>query len=164
MAKDSSFDVVSEVDFQELDNAINQVKKEIAQRYDFKDSKSTIEIEDKVIKILADSDFKLNAVIDILQSKMIKRNVPLKAISYGKVEPAAGGMVRQLLTIQNGIDKEKAKKIVAAIKDLKIKVQAQVMEDKVRVIGKNKDDLQAVIQMLKEKDFDIALQFTNFRS
>ncbi|WP_227766756.1 YajQ family cyclic di-GMP-binding protein [Zhaonella formicivorans] len=164
MAKDCSFDVVSEVDLQELDNAVNQTKKEIAQRYDFKGSKSAIELEGTEIKIIADNEYKLKAVIDILQSKMIKRKVSLKALTYGKVEPASGGTVRQALKIQKGIDKEKGKQIVSAVKELKLKVQAQVLEDQVRVTGKNKDDLQAVIQALKTKDFGIDLQFVNFRS
>lgn len=164
MAKDCSFDVVSEVNMQELDNAINQTKKEISQRYDFKGSKSQIDLEHNEVKILSESEYKLNAVIDILQSKVIKRGISLKAITYGKIEPAAGGMVRQYLIIQNGIDKEKGRKIVSTIKGLKLKVQAQIMEDRIRVTGKNKDDLQNAIQVLKEKDFNIPLQFSNFRS
>ena len=164
MAKDCSFDVVSEVNMQELDNAINQTKKEISQRYDFKGSKSQIDLEHNEVKILSESEYKLNAVIDILQSKVIKRGISLKAITYGKIEPAAGGMVRQYLIIQNGIDKEKGRKIVSTIKGLKLKVQAQIMEDRIRVTGKNKDYLQNAIQVLKEKDFNIPLQFSNFRS
>ena len=151
MAKDCSFDVVSEVNMQELDNAINQTKKEISQRYDFKGSKSQIDLEHNEVKILSESEYKLNAVIDILQSKVIKRGISLKAITYGKIEPAAGGMVRQYLIIQNGIDKEKGRKIVSTIKGLKLKVQAQIMEDRIRVTGKNKDYLQNAIQVLKEK-------------
>ncbi|NLL17889.1 MAG: YajQ family cyclic di-GMP-binding protein [Clostridia bacterium] len=164
MAKDASFDVVSEVEMQEVDNAVNQTIKEIRQRFDFKGSKAEISLEGDEIKIIADDEFKLKSVIDILQSKAVRRNVPLKSLSYGKIEPASGGTVRQIVKVQRGISKEKAKEIVAAIKQMKLKVQAQIMDDQVRVSGKKLDDLQAVIQMLKQKDFGIELQFTNYRS
>ncbi|NLC76836.1 MAG: YajQ family cyclic di-GMP-binding protein [Clostridia bacterium] len=164
MAKDASFDVVSEVDMQEVDNAVNQTMKEIRQRFDFKGSKATVSLEGDEIKIIADDEFKLKSVIDILQSKAVRRKVPLKSLSYGKVEPASGGTVRQVVKVQRGISKEKGKEIVAAIKQMKLKVQAQIMDDQVRVSGKKIDDLQAVIQMLKQKDFGIELQFTNYRS
>jgi len=159
-----SFDIVSKVDMQEVDNAVNQTVKEIAQRYDFKGSKSEISQEKDTIKVLADDDFKLKAVIDILQSKFLKRGISIKALQYGKAENASGGMVRQIITIQQGVSKEKGKEIIAAIKETKLKVQAQIMEDQVRVTGKNIDDLQEVIAMLKGKDLDIEMQFINFRS
>ncbi|MGE5577121.1 MAG: YajQ family cyclic di-GMP-binding protein [Syntrophothermus sp.] len=163
MARDYSFDIVSEVNMQEVDNALNQTRKEIAQRYDFKGSKSQLSQEGDEIRIIADDDFKLKSIIDILQSKMVRRGVPLNALSYGKVEPAAGDTVRQVITIQRGIPKEKGKEIVNAIKELKLKVQAQIQENQVRVSGKDKDELQKVIQSLKDRDFGIALQFINYR-
>ena len=162
-AKDSSFDVVSKVDMQEVNNAVNQTTKEIQQRYDFKGSKSTVNLNDDKITVIADDDFRLKSVIDILQSKMVKREVSLKALDYGKVEAAAGDTVRQIITLKSGISKEKAKDITKLIKDSKLKVQAQYQDDQVRVSGKSKDDLQQVIQLLKERDLDIDLQFINFR-
>jgi cyclic-di-GMP-binding protein len=158
-----SFDIVSVVDMQEVDNAVNQTVKEIAQRYDFKKTKSEITQEKDSIKILADDDYKMKAIIDILQSKFIKRNVSVKALQYGKVEPASGGLVRQTITIQQGIAKEKAKEIIALIKESKLKVQAQIQEDQVRVTGKNIDDLQEIIRLLKSKDLGVEMQFENFR-
>ena len=159
-----SFDIVSKVDMQEVDNAVNQTVKEITQRYDFKGSKSEVTLEKDAIKVLADDDFRLKAIIDILQSKFIKRGISLKALDYGKAETASGGMVRQIITIQQGISKEKGKDICAIIKETKLKVQAQIQEDQVRVTGKNIDDLQEVIQLLKGKDLEVELQFINFRS
>lgn len=159
-----SFDIVSKVDMQEVDNAINQTVKEITQRYDFKGTKSEVTLEKESIKILADDDFKLKAIIDILQSKFIKRNISPKALQYGKAEQASGGMVRQIITLQVGISKEKAKDIGAVIKETKLKVQSQIQDDQLRVTGKNIDDLQEVIRVLKGKDLDIDLQFVNFRS
>ncbi|KKM09391.1 hypothetical protein SY88_18675 [Clostridiales bacterium PH28_bin88] len=164
MAKDASFDVVSEVDLQEVDNAVNQAMKEIGQRFDFKGSKVKITLEGDEIKILADDEYRLKSAIDVLQSKAVRRQVPLKSLSYGKIEPASGGTVRQTVKVQRGISKEKGKEIVAAIKNTKLKVQAQIMDDQVRVTAKKIDDLQSVIQMLKEKDFGLELQFTNYRS
>ncbi|MFZ4856598.1 MAG: YajQ family cyclic di-GMP-binding protein [Desulfuromonadaceae bacterium] len=158
-----SFDIVSKVDMQEVDNAVNQAIKEIGQRYDFKGSKCQITPEKDSVKILADDDYKLKAVVDVLQSKFLKRNISIKALQYGKVEPASGGMVRQIITVQQGISKEKAKDITTAIKESKLKVQAQIQDDQVRVIGKNRDDLQDAIQLLKGKDMDVEMQFTNFR-
>lgn len=158
-----SFDIVSKVDMQEVDNAVNQAVKEIGQRYDFKGSKSEISLENEAVKILADDDYKLKAVIDVLQSKFIKRNISIKSLEYGKVEPASGGMVRQIIKVLQGISKEKGKEIVAAIKESKIKVQGQIQDDQVRVTGKNRDDLQDCIQLLKGKDLNIEMQFTNFR-
>jgi len=158
-----SFDIVSKVDMQEVDNAVNQTVKEIAQRYDFKGSKSEISQEKDTIKVLADDDFKLKAVIDILQSKFLKRGISIKALQYGKAENASGGMVRQIITIQQGVSKERGKEIIAAIKETKLKVQAQIMEDQVRVTGKNRDDLQETIALLKGKDLGIEMQYVNFR-
>ena len=158
-----SFDIVSKVDMQEVDNAVNQAIKEIGQRYDFKGSKSEISRESEAVKVLADDDYKLKAVIDVLQSKFMKRNISIKFLDYGKVEPASGGMVRQLITVKQGISKEKGKEIIAVVKESKIKVQAQIQDDQVRVTGKNRDDLQETIQLLKGKDLDIEMQFTNFR-
>lgn len=160
MAKDSSFDVVSQVDMQEMDNAVNQTKKEIAQRYDFR---ASIELEEKCIKLAAEDEYKLNAIIDMLRARMAKRDIPLRCLELGKVEPASKGTVRQTLTILQGIPKEKAKAIVAAIKATKLKVNAQMQDDQVRVSGGKKDDLQAVIQTLKAGDFGVDLQFINMR-
>ncbi|MDH3253252.1 MAG: YajQ family cyclic di-GMP-binding protein [Ignavibacteria bacterium] len=165
MADTSSFDIVSEVNLQEVDNAINQARKEIAQRYDFKGSKSSIELDqkEKSLTVLSDDDFKLKSVIDILQNKLIKRSVPVKALDYGTVEQAAGGMVRQRIRLRVGIAKEDAKLIVKMIKDSKVRVQAQIMEDQVRVSGKSKDDLQAVITLVRDAELAFATQFTNYR-
>jgi uncharacterized protein YajQ (UPF0234 family) len=159
-----SFDIVSKVDMQEVDNAVNQAVKEIAQRYDFKGSKSQVTLEKDAIKVLADDDFRLKAIIDILQSKFIKRGISIKSLDYGKAESASGGMVRQNIAIKQGIAKEKGKEICAIIKETKIKVQGQIQEDQVRVTGKNIDDLQEIIQLLKGKELDVELQFINFRS
>jgi uncharacterized protein YajQ (UPF0234 family) len=159
-----SFDIVSKVDMQEVDNAVNQTVKEITQRYDFKGSKSRVDLEKESIKVLADDDFRLKAIIDILQSKCIRRGISLKALQYGKAETASGGMVRQIITIQQGISKEKGKEIIAVIKETKLKVQGQIQEDQVRVSGKNIDDLQEIIRLLKEKDLGVELQFVNLRS
>lgn len=158
-----SFDIVSKVDMQEVDNAINQTVKEIGQRYDFKGSKAEVTLEKETVKVLADDDYKLKAVVDILQSKFIKRNISPKSLQYGKVEQASGGMVRQIITLQVGISKEKAKEIGAVIKESKLKVQSQIQDDQVRVTGKNRDDLQEVIALLKGKDLEVDMQFVNFR-
>lgn len=163
MAKDSSFDVVSQVDMQEMDNAVNQVKKEIAQRYDFRGSNASIELGENEIKIAGEDEYKLNTIIDMLRVKMAKRGVPLRAIEPGKIEPAAKGTVRQTLAIKQGISKEVGKKIQAAIKGTKLKVTAQLQDDQVRVSGAKKDDLQAVIQLLKSGDYGVDLQFVNMR-
>lgn len=158
-----SFDIVSKVDMQEVDNAVNQAIKEIGQRYDFKGSKSEISREKDAIKILADDDYKLKAVIDVLQSKFMKRNISIKSLQYGKAEPASGGMIRQVIDVQQGISKEKGKEIISVIKESKIKVQGQIQDDQVRVTGKNRDDLQETIQLLKGKDLGVEMQFINFR-
>lgn len=165
MAKENSFDIVSEVDLQEVDNAVNQTMKEISQRFDFKGSKVEIElVEDDKIKIVADDEYKLKSIIDILQSKLVRRGVSLKFLDYGKIEPASHSAVRQLITIKQGIPAEKAKDIVAHIKKLKLKVQAQIQNEQVRVSGKERDDLQTVIQSIKSADFDLELQFSNYRT
>jgi uncharacterized protein YajQ (UPF0234 family) len=165
MADTFSFDIVSEVNLQEVDNAVNQSSKEIAQRYDFKGSKSSIELnqKDKTLTILSDDDFRLKAVVDILQSKMVKRGVPLKALKYSNPESASAGMMRQVITLRVGIDKEDAKSIVKMIKDAKLKVQASIMDDQVRVSGKSKDDLQTVMKLVRDADLAFAVQFSNYR-
>ncbi len=165
MAKEPSFDVVSEVDMQEVNNAINQTVKEITQRFDFKGTKSTVEIENgNAIKIVTEDDTRMRNIIDIMQGKFIKRGVAIKNLEYGKVEPAAGGMVRQSIKVKQGIDADVAKKITKDIKNLKIKVQATLQDDQIRVSGKKIDDLQAVIAFLKGQDYGVELQFSNFRS
>jgi hypothetical protein len=163
LAKDSSFDVVSQVDMQELENALNQSIKEIDTRFDFKNSKSSITHGDDKITLVSDDEFKLKNVVDILESKVIKRGISLRALQYGKVEPAAKDTVRQVVTLKQGIAKEEAKKITQLIKDSKIKVQAQYQGDIVRVSGKDRDDLQNVIKLLKEQDLELDLQFINYR-
>ncbi|MDZ4711663.1 MAG: YajQ family cyclic di-GMP-binding protein [bacterium] len=165
MANQYSFDIVSEVDQQELDNAINQALKEILQRYDFKGSKSEITLNKKenTINVLSDDEFKLTSVIDILQNKLIKRSISIKALKYGAIEPASGGTVRQEIKLQQGIEKEDAKKVVKMIKDSKIKVQASIQDEQVRVTGKDKDDLQSVMKLLRDTELDFAFQFTNYR-
>jgi uncharacterized protein YajQ (UPF0234 family) len=165
MADTSSFDIVSDVNLQEVDNAVNQSRKEMAQRFDFKGSKSSIELQQKegTLTILADDEFRLKAVLDILQGKLIRRAVPVKALSYGAIEPAASGMVRQIITLQRGISKEQARKLIQLIKATKLKVQAQIMEDQLRVSGRSKDDLQAVMAMVRKADLAFAVQFTNYR-
>ncbi len=165
MADEHSFDVVCEVDMQEVLNAVDQARKEIGQRFDFKGSKSSIELDKGkgVITLISDDELKLKSVIDILQSKLVKRGVSLKALSYGKIEQAAGNTVRQLVTLQQGIPQEKAKEMVKLIKDMKLKVNAEIQKDQVRVKAKKIDDLQAIIAKLKEKDFGIHIQVTNYR-
>ncbi|MCY7362991.1 MAG: YajQ family cyclic di-GMP-binding protein [Ignavibacteria bacterium] len=165
MANQFSFDIVSEVDFQEVDNAINQAQKEILQRYDFKGSKSEITLnkKDNVINVASDDEYKLKAVIDILQNKMIKRSISIKALKYGAIEPASHGSVRQEIKLQQGIEKEDAKKVVKMIKDSKIKVQATIQDEQVRVTGKDKDDLQSVMKLMKDSELEFAFQFTNYR-
>ena len=158
-----SFDVVSQVDRQEIDNAVNQARKEISQRYDFKGTKTEIVLEKDQLQIVSDDDFRVKAVVDVLQSKMVRRNVPLKALVYGKIEPAAGGLAKQTITVQQGIDTDKARQIVKIVKDSKLKVQSQIQGDQVRVSGKKRDDLQAAIQLLKVQDLSLPLQFINYR-
>lgn len=163
MAKDYSFDVVCRTDLAEAANAVNQAAKEIRTRYDFKGSKSTITLAEAAITLVGDDDFKLRLVRDILNGKLVKRGISLKNINEGKKEPAAGGMVRQVLTLKNGIESDLAKDIVKRIKGSKIKVQAKINGDELRVSGKDKDDLQAVIAFLKQQDLPADLQFVNYR-
>jgi len=159
-----SFDVVSKVDLQEIDNAVNQTRKEIEQRYDFKGTHNEIDLEKDAIVILAADDYKLDAVIDILKGKLARRNISPKCLDYGKKETASHNAMRQRIGIIQGIDKEHGKEVIKVIKESKLKVQPQIMEDQVRVTGKKIDDLQEVIQLLKGKDFGIELQFINMRS
>jgi cyclic-di-GMP-binding protein len=163
---DNSFDVVSKIEMPEVMNAVQQAAKEIQQRYDLKDSKSSIELKEKENKILLTSsdEFKLKAVIDILQSKLVKRNVPLKGLSYGEIVPSAGSTVKQEITLQQGIAIEKAREIVKAVKDSKLKVQASIQGDFVRIAGKDRDTLQSAIALLRGHDFGIDMQFTNYRT
>lgn len=163
MAKDASFDIVSEINMQEVDNAINQTKKEIQQRYDFKGTKTTIDVEKEKIHIVTEDELRMKNVIDILQSKFIRRNVPINNLVYGRLEPS-GTMVKQDVEIKQGIEADLNKIIQKDIKASKLKVQAQYMENKIRISGKKIDDLQAIIQLLKEKDYGIELQYQNFRS
>ena len=164
MAQQNSFDVVSEVDRAEVTNAVNQTIKEVRQRFDFKDSKAAVVLEDKDLVLSAEDETKLRNMNDILQQKLVRRGVPLKALSYGDPEPAAGGTVRQRANIQQGIPQEKSKEIVRFIKDSKAKVQASIQGEMVRVSGKDRDTLQQVIASLKAKDFGINMQFTNYRN
>ena len=165
MASDNSFDVVSKIDLQEVSNAIQQALKEIHTRFDLKNSHSDIVMEGKEAMILSSADeYKLKAVNDILQTKLVKRQVPLKGLDYGAVEPAAGSTVRQKVKLQQGIPIEKARDIVKAIKDSKLKVQASIQADTIRVSGKDRDTLQQVIALLRGKDFGIDMQFTNYRN
>lgn len=165
MADQFSFDVVSQVDMQEMKNVVDQAMKEIKQRFDFKDSKTelTLKEKEKELIVVSDDEFKLNAVNDIVKNKCVKRHVSLKALHYGKVEEALGGTVRQVINIQSGISVEKAKEITKIVRDSKLKVQAQVQGEQVRVLSKSKDELQSTIALLKAKDFGIDLQFINFR-
>ena len=165
MADQYSFDVVSQVDFQELKNAVDQTVKEIRQRFDFKGSKTelTLKEKEKQLVVISDDEYKLNAVLDILKAKCVKRSVSLKALNYGKIEAALGGTVRQIITIQSGIPDEKAKALSKEIRDAKLKVQTQIQGDQVRILSKSKDDLQSAIALLKQKDFGIDLQFINYR-
>jgi uncharacterized protein YajQ (UPF0234 family) len=163
---DNSFDVVSKIEMPEVQNAIQQAQKEIHQRFDLKDSHSNIELKEKDNKIVLTSadEYKLRAVVDILQSKLVKRNVPLKGLVYGEILPAAGSTVRQEVTLQQGIPIEKARELVKAIKDSKLKVQASIQGDFIRVAGKDRDVLQSAIKVLRDADFGIDMQFTNYRT
>jgi uncharacterized protein YajQ (UPF0234 family) len=162
---ENSFDIVSRVDIQEVSNAVQQAMKEISQRFDFKGSKSTIDLDRNKdeLNIVSDDEYKLKSVIDILQSKLIKRKVPIKSLQYGKIESSLSGTVKQTVKIQQGVPIEKGKEIVKLIKNAKLKVQAEIQKDQLRVRAKKKDDLQAVINLLKEKDLDIHLEFVNYR-
>jgi hypothetical protein len=163
MAKDNSFDIVSKVDHAEIANAVNQTIKEVRQRFDFKGSNANVQQEEKELILTAEDETRLRNMNDILQQKLVRRGVPLKAFTYGKIEPAAGGTVRQHVGIQQGIPQDKAKEVVKFIKDSKLKVQAAIQSDAVRVSGRDRDALQDVIAKLKSKDFGIDMQFTNYR-
>jgi cyclic-di-GMP-binding protein len=165
MADQNSFDVVSKVEMQEVKNAVDQAMKEIHQRFDFKGTKTDLLLKEKEgeLVIVSDDEYKLKSVVDILKTKLIKRNVSVKAFSFGTMEAALGGTMRQIAKIQNGLTTEKAKEITKAIKDGKFKAQAQIQADQVRVQSKSRDELQAVIGFLKSKDFEVDLQYINFR-
>ncbi|MBW7473228.1 YajQ family cyclic di-GMP-binding protein [Paenibacillus oenotherae] len=163
MSSESSFDIVSKVDMQELVNAITQAEKEIETRFDFKGSKSSIKLENDVLVVVSDDEYKLKNVIDILQSKMIKRGVPIKNLEYGKIEGASAATVRQRITLKQGIEQDISKKINILIRDSKLKVKSQIQGDQIRITGKSRDDLQAVMALLRGADLQIELQFTNYR-
>jgi len=166
MATQSSFDITSNVDLQEVDNALNQARKEVAQRYDFKGSKASIEFDPKESKLvlIADDDFKLNALWEIIQTRLVRRNVPVKNLTRGTAQPSANSTVRQEISLQQGIPSEKAKDIVKFIKDAKLKkVQASIQGDQLRVTSPSRDELQDVMRVLREQDFGVALQFGNYR-
>jgi len=165
MAQDNSFDIVSKVDIQEVRNAIEQALKEIRQRFDLKDSHSEVTLEgNDAIQLASANEYKLEAVKDILAQKLVKRGVSLKNLTYGKVEPAAGQSVRQKISLQQGVPIERAKEIVKLVKDSKRKAQASIQGDMVRVSGKDRDELQAIIAMLRSKDLGVELTFTNYRT
>ena len=165
MAKgENSFDVACKIEPQAVTDAVHQATREIQTRYDLKQTTSHLAVDKEGIVVHADSEYVLKQVLDLLQSKLHRRGVPLRALSYGTVESASGGTVRQRITVQQGIPMEKAKEIVRLVKDSKLRVQSQIQEDHVRVFGKNKDDLQAVIKLLRERDLGIEMQFTNYRS
>ncbi|HET9392243.1 MAG TPA: YajQ family cyclic di-GMP-binding protein [Candidatus Rubrimentiphilum sp.] len=164
MPTDSSFDIVSRIDQQELDNALNQARKEIAGRFDFKNSKTKIEYDGKkLITVTSDDEMKMKNVVDIIQSKAVRRGIDLKALELGAIEPAAGDTVRRTITLKSGIPKDKIKPLMDAIKDLKLKVNAQFQDEQIRVSGKNRDDLQKVIAHLRSLPYELPLQFVNYR-
>lgn len=165
MAQDASFDIVSKLDLQEVENAVNQANKEMATRFDFKGSASRVEWDKKESKLtlFSDDEYKLKSVNDVVQTKLTKRGISLKCLNYESVEPSLGGSVRQIVKLSQGIDSEKAKTIVKTIKDSKLRVQASIQGDQIRVAGKSKDDLQSVIALLRGGDFGLPLQFINYR-
>lgn len=163
MPTDSSFDVVSRIDRQELDNALNAARKEIENRFDFKHSKTSIESDDLKITLISDDEMKMRNVVDVVQSKAIRRGVDVKAFEFGPLEPAAGSTVRQVVTLRAGIPKDKSKPLLEKIKSLKLKVNAQYQDEQIRVSGKNKDDLQKVMAALRAFEYELPLQFVNFR-
>src|SRR4051794_4329991 len=163
MSKDSSFDIVSKVDFSEVTNAITQTMKEIGTRYDFKGSKSEVSLDKEELVLVSDDEYKMDQLKDVLFSKLIKRGVPVKNLDYGKIEKASGGTVRQKAKLVQGIDKENAKKINTIIKNSGVKVKTQVQDDQVRVTGKSRDDLQKIISLVREADLSIDVQFINYR-
>jgi uncharacterized protein YajQ (UPF0234 family) len=163
MSKDVSFDIVSKVDMQEATNAIHQAQKEVEQRFDLKGTGCDIALEKETIALKAPDEMKLKNLLDVVENKLTKREISLKSLEYGKIESALGGAVKQVITLKMGISKENAKKIIGLIKESKLKVQPQIQEDQVRVAGKNRDDMQAIIQLLKGADLDVDLQFLNYR-
>jgi uncharacterized protein YajQ (UPF0234 family) len=163
MASEFSFDVVSKIDRQELDNALNQARKEIEGRFDFKNSKTEITSDEKTITIVSDDELKMKNVVDIVQAKAIKRGIDIKALELGKVDSAALGTVRQVITLRNGLPKDKSKILTEKIRSLKLKVTSQIQDEQIRVTSKNKDDLQKVMTELKAMTFDFPLQFVNYR-
>jgi uncharacterized protein YajQ (UPF0234 family) len=163
LASESSFDVVSRVDRQELDNALNQARKEIETRFDFKHSKTSIDFDGKKITLISDDELKMRNVVDIFQTKAVRRGIDIKAFEFSAVEPAAGGTVRQVVTLRSGIPKEKSKALLEKIKSLRLKVSAQYQDDQIRVSGKSKDDLQKVMASLRSMEFELPLQFVNYR-
>ncbi|MFF0826737.1 YajQ family cyclic di-GMP-binding protein [Brevibacillus sp. NPDC003359] len=163
MSKESSFDIVSKVELSEVNNAIQTALKEIENRFDFKGSKSSISLEKEELVLVSDDDFKLSQVKDILLGKLVKRDVPIKNLDYGKVEPAAGGTVRQRVKLVQGIDKDNAKKINSIIKDTGLKVKTQIQDDQIRVTGKSKDELQQIINAIRKADLPLDVQFINYR-
>ena len=163
MPCDASFDIVSRIDQQELDNALNQTRREIENRFDFKNSKTTIESDDKKITIVSDDELKMKNVIDVLQGKAVKRGIDIKAFDFGELEPAANSCVRRVITLRNGIPKDKSKALMEKIKAMKLKVNAQYHDEQIRVTGKSRDDLQEVIAALKAMNYELPLQFTNYR-
>ncbi|NMD70836.1 YajQ family cyclic di-GMP-binding protein [Bacillus sp. DNRA2] len=163
MAKDSSFDIVSQVDFSEVTNAINLTMKEIGTRYDFKGSKSEVKLDKEELVLISDDEYKLGQLKDVLFSKLFKRGVPIKNLDYGKIEGASGGTVRQRAKLVQGIDKENAKKINTIIKNSGVKVKSQIQDDQVRVTGKSRDDLQKIITAVREADLTVDVQFVNYR-
>ncbi len=164
MSTECSFDIASKVDLQEVDNAVHQTTREIAQRFDFTGSSADVAREENALVLSAEDEFKLKQVLDILETKLVKRQVPLKALSRGTVETVGGGRVRQRIELQQGIPVDKAREIVKLVKGTKRKVQAQIQESQVRVSGRDRDELQAVIQFLREQDLGIHMQFLNYRS
>ncbi|SDO02758.1 YajQ family cyclic di-GMP-binding protein [Alkalicoccus daliensis] len=163
MAKESSFDVVSKVDFSKVQNAVVMTEKEIQNRYDFKGSKSEVKLEKEELVLISDNEFKMDQLKEVLVSKLIKQEVSLKSLDYGKLEGASGGTVRQRAKLVQGIDQDNAKKITKLIKDQKMKVKTQIQDQQIRVTGKNKDDLQAAMAAIREADLSVPVQFTNYR-
>lgn len=164
MAETHSYDIVCKIEMHEVNNAVDQAKKQLAARYDFKGSKASLTINsDNSIALIADDDYKLGSLTEILKEKLEKRGIPLKALNFGKTENALGGTVRQIVTLQSGIPMEKAREIVKFIKGLKLKVQSQIQEDKIRVTGQKIDDLQSIIKAIKDQDYDFAMQFINYK-
>ena len=163
MASEASFDVVSRIDRQELDNALNQARKEIENRFDFKHSKTNIESDEKKITLISDDELKMRNVVDIVQGKAVRRGIDIKAFELGTLEPAAGSTVRQVISLRSGIPKDKSKELMEKIKSLKLKVTAQYQDEQIRVSSKSKDELQKVIAALKAMEFELPLQFVNYR-